>query len=145
VSFWTRWLGKNQGFLHPPSIPRQAVEFLRHIGDGNVASGCVRTRDQLDFPFRRFFADGDAIRDADQVRIFKFYASAFVAIVEENIETGGFEFRCDSFARGVEGRVGDVGDGDDDIEGSDGAREPESVGVVPCSMAAVRMRSMPMP
>jgi hypothetical protein len=137
---------KAAGPLAFASVPRQVAEFLRDIGDGNVASGCGGAGDQLDLPFRRFFADGDAVRDADQVRIFKFYPCALVAVVEENIETGGFEIDGDFFAGGVEGRVAEalvmV------TTTSKGAMErgnQKPLASLPCSMAAVRMRSMPMP
>ena len=104
------------------------------------------TGDELHQAFGGFLADVDAIGDADQVGVLELDAGALIAVVEQDVETGGFEFGGDLFAGAEQGRVGNVGDGDDDIEGRDGRVAARSRWRhCDCSMAAVRMRSMPMP
>ena len=61
----------------------------------------------------------DAIWNADKVRILEFDAGALVSVIQEDVDAGGVEFGGELLAGGLESGVGNVGDGDDDIEGSD--------------------------
>jgi hypothetical protein len=76
--------------------------------------------EEFDFAFGEFFADGDAKGDADQVGVFEFDAGALVAVIEEDVESGGFEDEGDLLSGGEEFGLADVGDGDDDLEGGYG-------------------------
>ena len=105
------------------------------------------------FAFGELLADVDAIRDADHLGVLEFDSCALVAVVQQNVEACGSELGCDGFAGGEKVGLFDVGDGDDDLEGRDSGWQGvafllaflDANFAAEVSMAAVRMRSMPMP
>src|SRR5581483_4065057 len=60
---------------------------LRRFGDGDVGSALGFPLDQLHLAARELLPNGHAVRNADQVGIFEFYARAFIAVVEERVQT----------------------------------------------------------
>jgi hypothetical protein len=58
--------------------------------------------EEFDFAFGELLADGDAEGDADEVGVFEFDAGALVAVIEEDVESGGGRGRRRSFAGGEE-------------------------------------------
>ena len=68
-------------------------------------------------PLGGFLTYIDAIRDADKIGIFEFDAGALVAVIEQDVDAGGFELGGELLA-GLRGGVGNVGDGDDDVKGA---------------------------
>ena len=60
-------------------LPRKERYGFR---ERHILRGARAAVANFDHPLREFFPDGDAIRNANQVRVLKFHARPFVAIVE---------------------------------------------------------------
>ncbi len=86
--------------------------------------------DELDLIFGDSSSDIDAEGDTDEVGVFEFDSGTLVAVVEEDIEASAGEVFGDFFSGVEEVGVLDVGDGDDDVEGSDGGVESIGAAVV---------------
>src|ERR1700731_2551245 len=106
---------------------KQLAQGLDGLGGENVLGGAAETIDELDFAFAEFLTNIDAKRDAGEVSVLEFHSGALVPVVEEDVEAGLFEVGGDLLAGGGELGVGGVGDGDDDLEGSDGGRHDVGV------------------
>ncbi len=71
-------------------------------GGGSVAGGGAG--DQLDQAFGGLLADVDAVWDADQVRVLELDPGTLIAVVEQDVESGGFEIAGDLFPGGQQAR-----------------------------------------
>jgi hypothetical protein len=58
------------------------------VSDFNILALFCAPLEQLNHAVGDFSPDIDAIRNADQIRIFELHACAFVAVVEQDVETG---------------------------------------------------------
>ena len=88
-----------------------------------VGGGVGEAVDEFYLAFGEFLSDVDTVGDADEFRVLELDARALVAVVEQDVEAGGFEFGGDLLAGGDELGLARVGDADDDLEGGDAGGE----------------------
>lgn len=104
-----------------------------NFSQGNVLINVLQPVNKFNLVFCYSAANIDAIGDTDEIGIFELYAGAFIAVVEEDIDAGGFEICSYSFSCGEESGIVDVGNGDDDLKGCDGRVKRVGVAIVCCS------------
>src|SRR2546423_14795038 len=65
----------------------KALHARYDVTDSNILALFCAAVKQLNHAVGNFFPNRDAIRYADQVRVFELHTRAFVAIVEQNLDT----------------------------------------------------------
>ncbi len=100
------------------------------IADFNIFALLCAAIEQLDHAFSDFFPDRDAIRNADQIRIFELHARALVAIVKQNLETRSLQFFVKLLAGFTQIVLFHVCDRDDHVKRRERFRPDDPVVVV---------------
>src|SRR5258706_171677 len=70
---------------------QQTPKVTNRFGDHNVGGGPSRALNDLDPIFGNLFPHVDSEGDTYQIGIFELNSRAFVPVVEEDVEPGGFE------------------------------------------------------
>ncbi len=114
-------------------FPEARLIFNRSMGELSplqLARLAGAPLDQLDFPLHEFFPDRDTPRHADQFSIFELHAGAFIAVVEQRINSRCLALVVDSYRRFAQRIIANVYGRDHDIERCDCTRKAEAVDVV---------------
>jgi hypothetical protein len=122
------------------SFTSATTSLKRHIH-----AGCRRARHQLHLAFGGLLAHVDAVGNAHQIRILEFDAGALVSVIEQHVEARGFQLRGQLFAGLAQRASATLVTVTTTVKGAIEAGSQKPFLSFDCSMAAVRMRSMPMP
>ena len=93
--------------------------MLDGFGCRNVVGLVVQPIEEFDLAFAELFADGDAVRDADEGGVFELDPSALVAVIEEDVDAGVVERSGDLLGVFNKRWLLYVGDGDDERGGQE--------------------------
>src|SRR5580765_2189566 len=96
-----------------------------YLFDGYLCCRASESVDELNLSFSNAASNVDAIGDADEVCVLEFDASTLVAVVEEDVELVYGQVCGDLLPGGKQRGVADIGDGDDNLERSDGRMQRE--------------------
>src|SRR5690242_20648640 len=110
--------------------PSQTLHVSHDVRNFNILTLFCETVEQLDYAFRDFFPDRDSVRDADQIRIFELHTRAFVAIVEQHVETGAFQLVIQLLSGCAQIVLLHVCDRYDDVERRERLRPDDAVCIV---------------
>src|SRR6185312_4316243 len=66
--------------------------ILRRLRQWNILRSFAAPGHYFDRALREFLSDGDAVRNADQIRVLELHSGAFVAVVKQRVQPELFAF-----------------------------------------------------